>query len=565
MYMYLWEAMHLAGIPMRSGFARLQSVTAVLAATLLLCTGCADNSASPTDGSTGRPDLAPVSGGLFRIMSEAPSSLDPIHSQSVYEGLPVNQLFDGLVELDPSLHVVPGLADTWIISPDGRTYRFHLREGVRFHDGSALTSGDVVFTFKRLLDPRNVTSSLAGSYALTVAGAEEFSAGRIGELTGVRALDEHTVEIELRYPSIYFLEVLSMDGLQIVPEKALREVGEEAFGRNPVGTGPFRMGDWSDDHLELKANPDYFRGPPFLDGVRIGFHTAAEKADYAVTQYLSGELDMVEPGTRNIPALMERPGLMIRSFQELSLSFLGMGTGNPPLDNLEVRQAIAHALNREALVRASPEFRRTSVGLVPPGMNAYSPDQKGLLYDPDRSRRLLRKAGYGPDRPVPPITMLNTSRSAAARDTLESISRDLAEVGIRLNVRQVSWAELSQAITSGEAPMFLLAWIADLPDPDVFLRGLFESGGSSNYFSFRDEEVGRLLELGVRERNPLNRSKIYRSLERRILSQAPVVPLYHTTGVLSHRRQVHGLEPGPLGISNLHFEKVWIAAEESGS
>lgn len=496
------------------------------------------------------------------MVSEEPSSLDPILSQSVYEGLPVNQLFDSLVELDPSLHVVPGLADTWTITQDGRTYRFHLREGVTFHDGTELTADDVVFTFERLLSPANVNRSLAGSYALTVAGAEEFSAGRVGALAGVRAVDDHTVEIELRYPSLYFLEVLSLDGLRIVPKKVIQDIGEEAFGHSPVGTGPFRMGGWYDDRLELLAYPDYFRGGPHLDGVRVGFLPESQDVDYGIDEFKKGELDMVEPGTSQVAGLSACGGTSIRTYQELSLSFLGLGTRNRPLDRLEVRQAIAHAVNRESLVNASPKARRRSLGLIPPGMNTYSPDPKALEFDPDRSRRLLMEAGYGPGNPLPPIALLNTGRSTAAIGTLESVRSDLADVGITLDVRQVSWSELGEAITDGEAPLFLLAWIADLPDPDIFLRGLFESGGSSNYFSYSDEEVDRLLEQGARERNPLQRAQIYRSLERRILSQAPVVPLYHTTGMISYRNKVRGLEPGPLGISALSLENVWIAEQD---
>ena len=535
------------------------SVVIGVVATLLLWAGCSDNGSS---GLPAQPDVIPSRGGVFRIVTEVPASLDPIRSGSVYEGLPVNQLFDGLVELNPSLNVMPGLADTWTISTDGCTYRFHLREGVTFHDGSELTAGDVVYTFRRLLRPENVSTSLVGSYALAVTGAEEYSSGRTDVLSGVRALDDRTVEIELRFPSIYFLEVLSLDGLGIVPEKIIREIGEEAFGRAPVGTGPFRIGGWYDDRLELLANPDYFRGPPFLEAVRIEFLSDTTDLDFGVGRLKQGALDMVEPGTSDIPGLMECKGVSVRNFQELSLTFLGIGTGNPPLDRLEVRQAIAHAINREALVEASPELRRRSIGLVPPGMNAYSPDSKALPYDPDRSHRLLLKAGYGPGNPLPPIVMLNTGRSAAALDALASIRRDLEEVGIRLDVRQVSWADLGEAITARKAPLFLLAWIADLPDPDVFLRGLFESGGSSNYFAFEDAEVGRLLDRGVRELNPLKRSQIYRSLERRILSQAPVVPLYHTSGLISHRNEVHGLAPGPLGVANLSLENVWIAEEE---
>jgi ABC-type transport system substrate-binding protein len=128
-------------------------------------------------------------------------------------------------------------------------------------------------------------------------------------------------------------------------------------------------------------------------------------------------------------------------------------------------------------------------------------------------------------------------------------------------VEQVTWAELGDAIENNRAPLFLLAWIADLPDPDVFLRGLFAPGGPDNYFAFDDEEVSSLLEQGVREMNPMKRTRIYRDLDRRILSRAPVVPLYHTMGVIALHDYVRGFAPGPLGISTVPLEKVWFSNE----
>jgi oligopeptide transport system substrate-binding protein len=535
-------------------------VHGILALGLLsLCTACTTPEGAGNRSQLGQDEAKPVSGGVFRVVLEKPSSLDPVLSDSVYEAFPVNQIFDGLVEVDPSLKVVPGLADTWTITGNGTIYRFHLRNGVRFHDGTLLTAADVEYTIRRLLRPDKEAFSLARSYAMAIAGADRYSSGATQELAGIRVVDDHNIEIELLYPSTYFLQVLSMDGLKIVSSQALEEMGEERYGLEPVGTGPFRFAGWYEDHLEFEANKDYFRGSPYLERFHIRFLGPEDQLDSGARSFLAGELTMIQPDTESIPTLAQARGVQLNSYQELGLAFLGLGTSLPPLDRLEVRQAIAHAVNRQALVEDSPNVRRRAAGLVPPGMSAYSPDLKALEYDPEKARELLRSIGYDEGNPLPPITLLNVSKNVSVRRTVDRLQNNLAEIGIRMVVQQVSWAELNESIESNQAPLFLLAWIADLPEPDVFLRGLFAPGGPDNYFAFDDEEVSNLLEQGVRERNPMERIRIYRELDRRILSRAPVVPLYHTIGVVAFQKHVRGFAPGPLGISTVPLEKVWFS------
>jgi ABC-type transport system substrate-binding protein len=153
--------------------------------------------------------------------------------------------------------------------------------------------------------------------------------------------------------------------------------------------------------------------------------------------------------------------------------------------------------------------------------------------------------------------------SSEVRKSIAQLRGDLAAIGITLDVREVTWRELSARIEGHEAPLFQLGWVADLPDPDSFLRTLFEPGGSANYFDFLDEETGRSLERGASETNPIERARIYRDLEKVVLDRAPLVPLFHAMGVIASRRTVHGLKPGPMGVAALALERVWIDAAES--
>lgn len=551
----------------RSGVRSLWSTALVAAAALagvVATSGCggvgADASAEVAP--TAIPVRAvPRRGGELRLTLEAPQCIDPAEVQSVYDALPVAQIFDGLVALDAGLNVVPALADTWTISRDGRTYVFHLRDGVRFHDGSPLTADDVVFSIKRLLDPARSKHSVGASYLEVVEGAPDYMAGRSKDLRGVRAISPSSVEIVLSRPYISFLEVLAMDDLRIVPRSYIETRGEAAFRRAPIGTGPFKLGRWTRSELHLDANPSYFGGAPYLDEVTILFPDPAEP-DGGNGRFLRKETDIVEPSSDALPRLRADPTVEIHRYQELSLSFLGLQSGLPPLNDRRIRLAIAHAIDRKALAAISPATRREATGILPPGLPGYSPTPKVPDYDPEASRRLLAQAGHPGGRGIPPIVMW-VSRSATTESarTNAVLRANLAAVGLDLQVRKASWPELSARVADNDAPAFQIGWVADLPDPDSFLRTLFEPGGSANYFGFLDRGAAAALEAGAREMNPVERARIYRGLERSILDAAPLVPLFHTVGMIASRTYVHGFKPGPMGIGAVDLAKVWIDPE----
>ena len=171
----------------------------------------------------------------------------------------------------------------------------------------------------------------------------------------------------------------------------------------------------------------------------------------------------------------------------------------------------------------------------------------------------LAEAGHAGGRGLQPIRLFTAqSGSSEVANSLELLRSELAQVGIRLEVHQVSWPELNARVERHDAPLFQLGWAADLPDPDSFLRTLFEPGGSANFFDFRDDETGQSLARGASETNPLERNRIYRGLETSVLDKAPLVPLFHSKGVIASRRSVHGLKPGPMGMGSLTLDRVWV-------
>lgn len=534
---------------------------AFLAFLLFLALTLFGSCSPPSEGAHVERLDEPTRGGVLRMVQESARSLDPADCDSVYESLPINQIFDGLVTVDPGLQIAPGLASTWTLSRDGKTYTFHLRPGVYFHDGAPLRADDVVFTFERLLAPDREWRSGARSYLSVIRGARDYAAGERDDLPGLEAVDETTVRIHLVRPYPSFLEVLGMDGLKIVPRATVERLGDEAFARSPVGTGPFRLASWDEGILRLEANHVYFGGVPYLDEVEIQAARDPERQE-ETERFFRGELDVVDVSTDSLERLSSDPRVRVHRYQELNLAFLGLCARHCSLDDRRVRQAIAHAIDRRALVADSPETRREAVGILPPGLPGYSPANNSLLYDPEESARLLAEAGHPGGKGLEPVSIYTTSRGGAVQRLLDSLREDLAAVGIVLAVKHVSWGEMADRIDRRDAPAFLLAWIADLPDPDAFLRSLFESGGASNFFSVEDEKIDALLARGSRELNPEVRAQIYRQLEAYVLDLAPLVPLYHTRGLIAMRREVHGLEPGPLGLAVSRLERVWIDQAE---
>jgi len=527
-------------------------VTAALLASTLLGSGC---SPAPRAEAPGRE--RPVRGGTLRIVEEEPLSLDPRQSASVYDSLPINQIFDTLVTVDPSLTVRPGLAETWTISRDGTEYVFTLRQGVRFHDGSALTADDVAFSIERQI---GAETNLASSFLMVIDGAQEFAHGRRDVIPGIEIVDARTIRIRLARPYVSFLEVLAIDNLGVVPRALVRERGA-AFARSPVGTGPFRFVSWTPgDRLVLEANEQYFAGPPYLERFEVHFLRPSE-SDLGAARFLAGQVDVIEPSSDLLGMLARVGDVELHRHQVLSLSFLGLNAGVPPLDRLWLRQAIAHAIDRDALVREAAETRREAAGILPPGIPGFTPEPKALRYAPDEARRILAEAGHPGGAGLPSIRLENPSRNATAARVLGRIRDDLAAVGLHLDVVPVTWPELGEHLDAGTTPAFLLGWVADLTDPDAFLRSLFETDGSGNYFGHQSQETERLLDLGTGERNPEVRARIYRELERHVLHEAPIVPLYHTMGIIATRDRVRGLSPSPLGLAKVDMEKVWFLPE----
>jgi peptide/nickel transport system substrate-binding protein/oligopeptide transport system substrate-binding protein len=492
-----------------------------------------------------------------RPLGHDPTTLDPARLRDIYSLAVGQQLFDGLVQFDQTLSITPALAQFWTASRDGLTWTFTLRKGVKFHHGREVTSDDVVYSFTRLLDPK--TRSGGADLLLGIQGAQDFREGRANHVAGLAAIDRYTVRVSLTEAPVPFVSVLAVGQAKIVPRELVEQQGE-AFGNQPVGTGPFRFVRWErGKEIVLAGNPDYFDGPPKL--ARLVFRIfPGERLDEVFTEFRAGALE-----DSPIPSKDYRQVIASQAYQYVrrpifGLRHYGINTRMKPLDDRRVRQALLYAIDREFVV-SDVWLGRYSLakGILPPGTLGFNPKLKGYPYDPARARELLAQAGYPNGRGLPPIVFWSSVRSEEILREHERIRKDLEAVGITAEFQYNSdWPSFSKAMSERKLPVFLRAWFADVPDPENFLAKLFYSGSPLNHMSYTNPQVDALIERARAESDTARRVELYRRAEEMVLDDAPVIPVWHHTYERLFQPYVKGVEVSGLGDSYIPFRKVWL-------
>jgi oligopeptide transport system substrate-binding protein len=509
-----------------------------------------------------RDERAAVTGGVYRRpLRYDPLTLDPARVADIYGRSVAQQVFDGLVQFDATLTIVPALARFWRASRDGLTWTFDLRRGVRFHHGREVTADDVVYSLTRVLDPR-VKSGAADLFS-TISGAREFRQGTVKHVQGLVAIDRYTVQVSLTESLAPFVSFLAIGQAKIVPRELAEQAGE-AFGTNPVGTGPFKFARWDRGReIVLGANPDYFDGPPNVSRVIYRIYPG-ERFDSVFDEFLEGNLEDAPIPTR-LSAPEYHRIVRDRSRQHVkrsmfSVRFYGFNTRVPPLDDARVRRALVHAVDRETLVEDLYLGRfAVARGVLPPGTPGYNPKVTGLGYDPERARELLASAGYPGGRGLPPIAFWSSVNDQRTRQEHAELKRWLEAVGVQAEFRYLpDWPTFSRGVAEGRFPVFLYAWYADVPDPDNFLFKLFHSQSPRNFFGYRSATVDDLLARARGERDPLRRADLYRRAETLVLDEAPVLPVWHYVYERLFQPYVRSVEVNGLGDPYIPLRKIWL-------
>jgi oligopeptide transport system substrate-binding protein len=508
--------------------------------------------------SAGETTDHPRNGGIYRRpLGNDPVTLDPARIADSYGGSVAHQIFDGLVRFDETLTVTPALAQFWRASRDGLIWTFRLREGVKFHHGREMTADDVIYSLTRILDPK-IKSGVSDLF-LTVRGGREFREGRAMRVSGLVALDRYTVEVTLTEAFAPFVSLLAVGHAKIVPRE-IAEREREAFGVNPVGTGPFKFAQWKRGReIVLVANPHYFDGPPRLAQILYRVFPG-EQFDLMYDEFQKGHLEDTALPSRDYRRIVAAAGPSYFRRPLISVRFYGINTRVKPLDDRRIRQALAHAIDREVLVEEAFVGRHVVArGILPPGTQGFNPKLASYAYDPQKARELLIQAGYPGGYGLPPISLWSSVKHEGIIREHDQIRRHLEAVGVHAEFRYLTdWPAFSRTLADGRFPVFLYAWNADIPDPDNFLFKLFHSRSSRNFFGYANPVVDGLLVEARGTSDLQRRVDLYRRAEQVILDDAPIIPIFHYTYERLFQPYVRSIEVNGLGDPYIPLHKVWL-------
>jgi peptide/nickel transport system substrate-binding protein len=527
---------------------------------LAACGG--DDPAEPTDNGDAAADATMVFG-----TSADPVVLDGALVSDGESLRAIDQMFEGLVTLEPGgTEVVAGLASDWEISEDAMTYTFTLEEGVTFHDGTDFNAEAVCFNFDRWFNfPKPFQQADASYYYQTVFGGFKGNPDALYE--SCEATDEHTVTLQLTRPSASLLGALALTNFTIASPEALVEFGADegrinadslfqptgTFGtEHPIGTGPFMFEEWiRGESLTFTRNPDYWNAEEATGNIgTLIFRPIADGA--ARLQALqSGDIqgyDLVDPqdyetieGDDNFQ-LLPRPAF--------NVAYIGINQAIKPLDDLAVRQAIAHAVNRQEIVDGFYAGQgEVAHEFMPPSLPGYAEDVTQYEYDPDKATQILEDAGYTLPVKVDFAFPTDVSRPYMPdpQANFEAMVADLEDCCFEVETKSATWTpDYLGNVDTGKYGLYLLGWTGDYADPDNFIGTFFQTAQPA--WGFENEDVFGCLDEAEIEVDPGTRETMYQECNRIIMDFLPGVPYAHTKPGLAFTANVEGYEPSPVTL-----------------
>ncbi|WP_313232405.1 ABC transporter substrate-binding protein [Tissierella praeacuta] len=518
-------------------------------------TGCKSKSGNTSSSIDGEK--------MIRILNtEDPSTGDPQKLTDTY--LIALNVFDCLVDAatveEGKSEIVPRLAEKWDVSDDGLKYTFYLRKNVKFHNGEELKADDVLFSFDRMLDPK--TQALNTDFLDMIAGAKERMEGKIDVVSGIKVIDDYTVEITLEKPFAPFIANLAAPPCSIFNRKATTEAGEE-FGLVPektIGTGPFIFKEWKlNEQFVMVANCDYFRGAPKLDGIIVKIVPDAETIRI---MFETDEIDVfdVDNARSQYEAFKNSDKWkdQIVSGSKAGTYYYCLNQSIKPLDDVRIRKAIQMGIDRKTILDKlySGEGRLVH-GIIPPGVLGFNSDLQEIPYDPTKAKELISEAGY-PNGFEMELAM--TTDSPSTLKINEAVQAMLGDIGIDIKITQMDSASYFGIRAQGELPSYYNVWMADYNDPDNFFYTFFsEKNTFARSFCYNNSEVHGKIEEVRAMTDQDERMKLYQELEKTIVHEdAAWIPLFSLNKIFIVQPRVKNLKVSWNGWGDMPYYNVEI-------
>jgi peptide/nickel transport system substrate-binding protein len=494
--------------------------------------------------------------------------LDPAYETDGNSFMICDNIYEALVFYkDESTALEPGLAESWDISPDGLTYTFHLRKGVKFHDGTPFNADAVVFSIGRMMKDRNVKFfGKPLEVPVQERPPEYWVSMEMDDTVGaIEAVDDYTVVFKLKRVEAPFLANMGMDFADIISPTAFMQNPKE-FIRNPVGTGPFKFVKWvKDDRITLEKNPDYWdkSGGPYLD--QLIFRSIPENS-VRFLELKTGNIHICQfPNPADIALAEKDSNLILPTQPGMNIGYLSFNhTKEPWKNSVDMRKAIAYAINRKAIVdNIYQGMGQVAKNPIPPTMWGYNDTVPGFAYDPEKAKELLKKAGFPDGKGLGEITLWSMPVPRPYNpDGLkigEAMAADLAKVGITAKVVTFEWGTYlkRQREQPEDMDLFQLGWTGDNGDPDNFLAVLFDGLASSAIRTqWHNEKYHELMVKGRQTIDQNERAKIYEEAQQLIYDEVPVISVAHSTVIWPALKNVKDFKLHPT--SSVRMKNVWL-------
>ena len=531
----------------------------------MLLTGCTtgkrnDEAASNTGGGQAQNGGGKATGNVLRyaLISE-PTTLDPA---KVEDGTTIDLLqnvFEGLVRWDEQNNISPSLAEKWDLSPDGTTYTFHLRHGVKFQrNGRELTAEDFRYSFDRACDPKTA-SPIAANYLGDIRGAKERIGGKATDIAGVKVVDPYTLQITLTGFKPYWLGNMTYPCAFAVCKEEIAKTNGEVNDTSAIGTGPFLIHSYTKGaQVLLDANPAYYAGKPKLDGIARPIIT---DGGTRLSSYESGELDIVDVSARDLDNINANAQLKndLKTFPRAATWYVALNqdSTDSPFKKKEVRQAFAMAIDRDAILRVALKGQGDmATGIVPPHLGDYASTCKLLPYDPAGAKKLLAQAGYPDGKGFPKLPVTYRNDMPQVQSTSEVIAQQLKDnLGIDVQPQPMQWGDFLKERTAKSMPFSHLRWGADYADPQNFLSLLLHTSKKvngkedheENGVGYSNPQFDALCDQADAEHDHAKRMGLYQQAEQIAVNDAPWVPLYYQRDVELVKPRVKGIRDSLFG------------------
>lgn len=482
-----------------------------------------------------------------------------MHKTSNNYMVPLN-VFDRLVEVevkDGKSEIVPSLAKSWDISEDGKTYILHLMEGVKFHNGEDFKADDVVYSLNRIVTVQGAVNS---SFVSQIEGFDELANGVATELSGVKAIDDYTIEIKLKEPYAGFMASLAAAPVSILDEKTTTMAGDK-FGIEPeftVGTGPFKLKEWKlNEGIELVKNENYWKEAPKIDGVEIKVVPDTETQNI---MYRNGELDILDLDymVDYIPTYKQEFKDNLVSVPRVGITYFTFNENIEPLNNVNIRKALSMAIDRQAIVDSM--YNGTASienGIFPKGLIGHNENIEAIEYNTEKAKEILAAEGYpnGFDMEI----AIDSASSDTTKSVLEIISEQLSEIGVNASLKTYDESTWLATRKAGELGSFMSIWTADYNDPDNFIYTFFGTDENTKLRSlnYKDKEVIDRVAKARAIINEDERIKEYQALEKKIISEDRAwLPMYAKEHYFALGKNISNFTPNWAGISDMQFYSI---------